>query len=188
MGSAISVIIELPKMQKLIDRARIGLEVSNQLFIVLALLQRRKAKLLIEFYGFRHCANSERVHSQFIESHRDDLRSLFVAILRSDIIAQSISPLRRMSAGSVAAHRHFTSATLEDTLGAMHFVFSLIALAVYLICRVSYRTAAEAVHRRRYFINQYADSPPSVHTSGWSASIGAIGRRRVGLIRVKLRS
>jgi hypothetical protein len=70
MGSAVGIIIELSKMQKLIDRARIDLEVSDQLFIVSALLERRKAKLLIELDGFRHCANSERVHFHIEPSNR----------------------------------------------------------------------------------------------------------------------
>jgi hypothetical protein len=49
MRPTISVIIELPQMQKLVDRAGIGLEVSDQLLVVTTLLKRRKAKLLVGF-------------------------------------------------------------------------------------------------------------------------------------------
>ena len=53
---AICVIVELPKMHKLVDRAGIGLEVSDQLLVVAALLERRKANLLIELHRLGHCA------------------------------------------------------------------------------------------------------------------------------------
>src|SRR5208282_5480262 len=70
MRPTISIIIEPPKMQKLVDRARVGLEVSDQLLVVTALLERRKANFLIELYCLRHCADPECISSQFVESHR----------------------------------------------------------------------------------------------------------------------
>jgi hypothetical protein len=42
MRPTISIIVELPQMQKLVDRAGIGLKVADQLLIVTALLERRK--------------------------------------------------------------------------------------------------------------------------------------------------
>jgi L-asparaginase len=56
-------------VHNLIDRAGVGLEVSDQLLVMTALLERRKANLLVEFHGLRHCADPERVGSQFVESH-----------------------------------------------------------------------------------------------------------------------
>src|SRR5262249_51545705 len=69
MGAAITIVVELPQMQKLVDRAGIGLKVSDQLLVVTALLERRKANLLVELHGLCHCTDSERIGSQFIEGH-----------------------------------------------------------------------------------------------------------------------
>src|SRR5690242_7783092 len=70
MRPTICIIVKLPKMQKLIDRSGIRLEVPDQLLVVAALLERRKANLLIELHRLRHCADSERIGSQFIQGHR----------------------------------------------------------------------------------------------------------------------
>jgi len=70
MRPTIGIIVEFPKMQKLIDRSGIGLEVSHQLLVVIALLERGEANLLIKLHRLGHCANAERIHSQFIERHR----------------------------------------------------------------------------------------------------------------------
>jgi hypothetical protein len=66
----IGVIVELPQMHNLIDRTGVGLEVAKQLPVMLALLKGRKADLLIELYRLGHCADPERIGSQFIEGHR----------------------------------------------------------------------------------------------------------------------
>jgi hypothetical protein len=47
MRSTVGVIIEFPKMQKLIDRPGIALEIPDKLFILLTLLERREADLLV---------------------------------------------------------------------------------------------------------------------------------------------
>jgi len=73
MRPAITIIVELPQMQKLVDRAGICLKVSDQLLVVTALLERRKANLLVELHGLRHCADAERISSHFIEGHREHL-------------------------------------------------------------------------------------------------------------------
>jgi hypothetical protein len=66
----IGIIVELPQMHNLVDRSGIGLEVSDQLLVMTALLERRKANLLLELHRFGHCAYRERISSQFIEGHR----------------------------------------------------------------------------------------------------------------------
>jgi hypothetical protein len=43
MRTAVGVVIELPKMHKLIDGTGIALEVADQLLVLPALLKRRKA-------------------------------------------------------------------------------------------------------------------------------------------------
>ena len=63
----ICIIVELPKMQKLVDRSGIRLEVPDQLLVVLTLLKRRKANLLIELHRLGHYADTKRIGSQFIE-------------------------------------------------------------------------------------------------------------------------
>src|SRR4029078_11846113 len=70
MRATIVIIVEFPKMQELIDCCGIGLDVSTQLLVVIALLERGEANLLIKLHRLGHCANAERIHSQFIERHR----------------------------------------------------------------------------------------------------------------------
>jgi hypothetical protein len=54
MRPTITVIVELPQMQNLVDCAGIGLKVSDQLLVVTSLLECRKANLLQReaFCGF----------------------------------------------------------------------------------------------------------------------------------------
>ena len=56
-------------MYKLIDRTGIALEISDQLFVLPALLERREADLLIKLYCLCHLADIQRVGSQFVERH-----------------------------------------------------------------------------------------------------------------------
>ena len=70
MCAPVGVVVEFPQMDKLIDRPGVGLEIADELLVLPALLERRKAEFLVEFYGLRHRANTKRVRSQFIESHR----------------------------------------------------------------------------------------------------------------------
>src|SRR5215471_12525051 len=58
-------------MNKLIDCAGVGLEVSDELVVLAAPLKRRKTEFLIELNSFRHCADAERVGSQLIKGHRN---------------------------------------------------------------------------------------------------------------------
>src|ERR1700757_3621606 len=69
MPPPIGVIVELPQMHNLVDRAGIGLEEPNQFPVMLSFLKGRKADLLIELDRFGHCADPERIGSQFIEGH-----------------------------------------------------------------------------------------------------------------------
>ena len=48
MGAAVSVVHELPEMNKLVNRAGISLEVADQVFIVPAPLERGKTEFLIQ--------------------------------------------------------------------------------------------------------------------------------------------
>src|SRR5262245_60340541 len=66
----VGIVVELPQMHELVDRAGIALEVANQLVVVAALLQRRETDLLIELGRFRHLADVKRVRSQFVKGHR----------------------------------------------------------------------------------------------------------------------
>src|ERR1700730_4168323 len=56
-------------MNKLIDCAGVGLEVTDELLVLAAPLKPRKTEFLIELHSFRHCADAERVGSQLIKSH-----------------------------------------------------------------------------------------------------------------------
>src|SRR3984893_4745003 len=69
MRTAVGVVIELPKMHKLINGAGIALEVADQLLVLPALLKGRKPEFLIELHGLRHRANAECVGSQLVECH-----------------------------------------------------------------------------------------------------------------------
>src|SRR5580700_8095639 len=69
MRPTISIIVELPQMQKLVDRACIGLKLADQFLVMTALLERRKSNLLIELHRLGHRANPERIGSQFVEGH-----------------------------------------------------------------------------------------------------------------------
>jgi hypothetical protein len=47
MRASVGVIIELPEMDKLTNRARIALEIPDELLVLTAFLKRREADLLI---------------------------------------------------------------------------------------------------------------------------------------------
>ena len=69
MRATVGVIIEFPKMYKLIDRARIALEIPDKLLVLPALLERREADLLIELHRPCHLADMQAVGSQFVQRH-----------------------------------------------------------------------------------------------------------------------
>src|SRR3954471_1560990 len=54
MGPAIRVVIELPEMDKLIDRPGVGLEVADELLVLPTFLECWKTNLLVELDGFGH--------------------------------------------------------------------------------------------------------------------------------------
>lgn len=56
-------------MDKLVDRAGVGLEVADKVLVVTAFLERREAEFLVEPHSFSHCADAERVGSQLIKGH-----------------------------------------------------------------------------------------------------------------------
>ena len=66
----VAVVIELPKMDELIDGAGVGLEVAQELLVMAARLKRRESELLIELRRFRHLADVECVRSQFVQRHQ----------------------------------------------------------------------------------------------------------------------
>src|SRR2546426_3874358 len=67
--ATVGIVVELPEMDELIDRARVGLEVADQLLVLAALLERRVAELRIQLDGLGHLADMERVGSHLIERH-----------------------------------------------------------------------------------------------------------------------
>jgi len=71
MRTPIGVIIEFPEVYKLIDCARVALEISDELLVLPALLKCREADLLIELHRLGHLADVQRVGSQFVQCHRD---------------------------------------------------------------------------------------------------------------------
>src|SRR5215470_15360391 len=66
----VGVVIKLPEMDELVDRASVGLEVAHELLVMAALLERREAELLVELRRFRHLADIECVRSQFVQHHQ----------------------------------------------------------------------------------------------------------------------
>jgi hypothetical protein len=67
MFPSVGVIIKLPEMDELVDRTSVGLEVTQELFIVTALLERRKTELLIKLRRFGHLADVKCVGSHFVQ-------------------------------------------------------------------------------------------------------------------------
>src|SRR5258708_30209055 len=64
------IVVELPEMDELVDRAGVALEVADQVLGMAALFERRKSELLVELRRLGHLADVERVGPQFIECHR----------------------------------------------------------------------------------------------------------------------
>jgi len=70
MLPSVGVVIKLPEMDDLVDRARVGLEVAQELLVVAAVLERREAEFLVELRRFRQrgscigrCLGAERQRS-----------------------------------------------------------------------------------------------------------------------------
>jgi hypothetical protein len=63
----VGVVIKLPEMDDLVDRASVGLEVAYELLVMAALLERPEAVLLVELRRFRHLTDVQCVRSQFVQ-------------------------------------------------------------------------------------------------------------------------
>ena len=70
VSAAVGVVIELPQVHELVDRAGVGLEVADQLLVLAALLERRVAELGVELDCLAHLADVERVRPELVKRHR----------------------------------------------------------------------------------------------------------------------
>jgi hypothetical protein len=66
MSTAIGVVLELPKMDKLIDCAGVSLEIADQVFVVPSLLERWIPKFLVQLNRLGHCSDAKRVGSHLV--------------------------------------------------------------------------------------------------------------------------
>src|SRR3984893_7599219 len=66
----VGVVIKLPEMDELVDRASVGLEVAHELLCMAALLECREAERLLDLRRFRHLADIECLLSQFMQRHQ----------------------------------------------------------------------------------------------------------------------
>src|SRR3954451_20761079 len=66
----VGIVSKFPEMDELVYRAGIGLEITDELLVMAALLERREPELLVELRRFRHLADMERVGSQFVQRHQ----------------------------------------------------------------------------------------------------------------------
>src|SRR5262249_53938514 len=64
------VVIKLTEMSDLLDRSGVGLEIAEELLVMVALIERREAEFLVEFRRLRHLADVECVGSQFVQRHQ----------------------------------------------------------------------------------------------------------------------
>src|SRR6266446_5563197 len=69
--ATVGIVAELPQMDELIDRARVGLEIADQLLVLAAFLERRVAELGIQLDCLGHLADVKRVGPHFINRHGD---------------------------------------------------------------------------------------------------------------------
>src|SRR5499426_4057311 len=69
--AAVGVVIELPEVDELIDHARVGLEVADQLLVLAALLERWVAELRVQLDRLAHLPDVERVRSELVDRHGD---------------------------------------------------------------------------------------------------------------------
>src|SRR5215470_3572499 len=92
----VGVVIKLPQMNELVDRAGVGLEVAHELVVMAALLERREAEFLVELRRFRHLADVECVRSHFVERHQG-FSFINLVMQRSKPRPYSIASLARAS-------------------------------------------------------------------------------------------
>jgi hypothetical protein len=68
--ATVGIVGELPEMDELVDRARVGLEVADQLLVLAALQECRVAELGMERDRLGHLADVKRVGTHLVECHR----------------------------------------------------------------------------------------------------------------------
>src|SRR5262245_1955652 len=69
VGPTVGVVVELPEMDELVDRTRVGLEVADQLLVVAALLERGIAELGVELDGLGHLPDVKRIGPHLVHGH-----------------------------------------------------------------------------------------------------------------------
>src|SRR5262245_33915820 len=67
--ATVRVVIELPDVDQLVDGARVGLEVADELLVLAALLERRVAELRVQLDRLAHLADMQRVGAHLIDRH-----------------------------------------------------------------------------------------------------------------------
>src|SRR5712692_9195026 len=72
-------------MDELIDHARVGLEVADQLLVLAALLERRVAELGVQLDGLGHLADVKRVGPHLINGHGDPPESSLHTVVTSRV-------------------------------------------------------------------------------------------------------
>src|SRR6185436_6092261 len=79
----VGIVVELPQMDELIDRARVGMEVADQLLVLAAFLERGVAELGIQLDRLAHLADVQRVGPHFIDRHDDPPEWLWCRVVRA---------------------------------------------------------------------------------------------------------
>src|SRR2546426_10657109 len=91
--ATVGVVVELPQMDELVDRARVGLEVADQLLVLAALLERRVAELRVQLDCLGHLADVKRVGSHLINCRGDPPE--FSLVYRSTSWVWTVRPAAR---------------------------------------------------------------------------------------------
>src|SRR5215510_14878466 len=63
----VGVVVELPEMDELVDHARVGLEVADQLLVLAALLERRVPEFRVQLDRLTHLADMERIRPELVD-------------------------------------------------------------------------------------------------------------------------
>jgi hypothetical protein len=65
----VGVVVELPEMDELVDRAGVGLEVADQLLVLAALDERGVAEIAVQPDRLAHLADVQRVGAHLVDRH-----------------------------------------------------------------------------------------------------------------------
>src|SRR4030095_12993686 len=79
----VGIVIELPEVDELVDHARVGLEVSDQLLVLAALLERRIAEFAVQLDRLPHLADVQGVGPHLIDRHGDPPEWLMSQVWRA---------------------------------------------------------------------------------------------------------